>query len=192
MNLKRAIVSKRQNYIDEYRAAAEKVGAMLGPLSQRQLSWYPSPGVWSVAQCISHLIVSGNEYKYQIEEAIKKASQERPVREDPLRYSLVGKLFINMIEPPVGRKIKTQKFLDPAIINQKNRLIEEFSEINDELIAAVQSSENLDISRIKVVLPVSKLLRFKLTDAFAFIAAHERRHIWQAENVIKSEGFPKA
>ncbi|MGE5410711.1 MAG: DinB family protein, partial [Clostridiales bacterium] len=153
MNLKRTIVSKRQNYIDEYKAAAEKVETMLKPLSQRQLNWYPSPGVWSVAQCISHMIVSGNEYKYQIEEAIKKASQERSIGEDPLRYSLVGKLFINMIEPPVKRKIKTQKFLDPAIINQKKRLIEEFSEINEELIAAVQSSENLDISRIKVVLP---------------------------------------
>ncbi|MGE5680914.1 MAG: DinB family protein [Bacillota bacterium] len=191
MKVKRTIVSKRQNYIDEYKAASEKVKTLLEPLTQQQLNWSPSPGEWSVAQCISHLIVTGNEYLQQIKQTIKHAAESSSVSEDPLRYSLVGKLFVNMMEPPVKKKMKHPKEFNPAVINQKDLLIREFSELNEELIAALQSSENLDISRIKIISPVSKFLRFNLTDVFAFTAAHERRHIWQAENIMKAEGFPE-
>lgn len=190
MAIKKTITSKRQNYVDEYKAAIEKVRSMLEPLSEKQLNWSPAPGQWSVAQCISHLIVTGNQYIQQIQETIKTVSQRKSTSEDPLRYSLVGKLFINMMEPPVKKKIRTPRSFNPSIINPKNKLIEEFSGINEDFIAIIQSTQNLDISRIKIMSPVSKLLKFKLTDVFAYIAAHERRHIWQAENVMKTEGFP--
>lgn len=190
MDAKKTIRSKRQNYIDEYKAAVEKVRSMLEPLSEKQLNWSTAPGQWSVAQCISHLIVTGNEYIQQMQETIKNASQRKSASEDPLRYSLVGKLFINMMEPPVKKKIKTPKNFNPAIINSKHQLIQEFSDVNEDIIAIIQSTQNLDISRIKIVSPVSKLLKFNLTDAFAYIAAHERRHIWQAENVMRADGFP--
>jgi hypothetical protein len=37
---------------------------------------------------------------------------------------------------------------------------------------------------------MNKWLLFSLGSGFAFMAAHERRHLWQTKQIIAMKGFP--
>ena len=43
--------------------------------------------------------------------------------------------------------------------------------------------DGLDITRIRVTSPFNTSLRYSAYSALHILAAHERRHLWQAENV---------
>jgi hypothetical protein len=45
------------------------------------------------------------------------------------------------------------------------------------------------LGRVKVRSPAMKLLRFPLGGLFAIMAAHERRHLWQAQQVSRMATF---
>lgn len=48
---------------------------------------------------------------------------------------------------------------------------------------ALRSADGLDLARIKVTSPVTRLLRLSLGQWLAGLAGHQRRHLWQARQV---------
>jgi hypothetical protein len=69
-------------------------------------------------------------------------------------------------------------------------LFPDFAAVQNELIERIEASSGWDLAKAKISSPASKLIRFNVAAAFEIIAAHERRHLWQADNVIAGEGFP--
>jgi hypothetical protein len=69
-------------------------------------------------------------------------------------------------------------------------VLPEFARIHDELARRVRESDGLDLAGIRTVSPVNRLIRLPLGAYFAFILAHDRRHLWQARAVRASPGFP--
>ena len=55
--------------------------------------------------------------------------------------------------------------------------------MRDELAERVRQADGLDLGSNRVVSPVTPLLRMPLGAYFAFVMAHERRHLWQAWRV---------
>ena len=47
----------------------------------------------------------------------------------------------------------------------------------------------MDLLHIKTVSPVTRLLRLPLGAYFQFVITHDRRHLWQAQEVRKTPGF---
>ena len=62
----------------------------------------------------------------------------------------------------------------------------------DRLLELLRRADGVDISRAKVTSPLSKLLKLRIGAAFAILAAHGRRHLWQARQVRRQAGFPEA
>jgi len=60
-----------------------------------------------------------------------------------------------------------------------------------DYIERLGRANGLDLSRARVISPVSKWLRFSLGTLFAVIAAHERRHLSQARRIAAMPGFPR-
>jgi len=59
--------------------------------------------------------------------------------------------------------------------------------------AEVQIQANgIDLSRSCVRSPLASWIRIPLGSAFASMAAHERRHLWQARKITEMAGFPAA
>jgi hypothetical protein len=58
------------------------------------------------------------------------------------------------------------------------------------LIEQVRMTAGLDLSRIKLGSPIVPIVRLPLGTWFAFIIAHERRHVWQARQVRQELRFP--
>jgi hypothetical protein len=70
-------------------------------------------------------------------------------------------------------------------------VLAEFAKLQGELVRLLRRAHGLDLARVKVPSPVTSLLRLSLGQWFHFLAAHERRHLWQAEQITSEERFPQ-
>jgi hypothetical protein len=62
--------------------------------------------------------------------------------------------------------------------------------LQEQLSRQLEQASGLDLAYIKVPAPEAPPLRFNLKFTFAWIAAHERRHLWQARQVRNHAAFP--
>jgi hypothetical protein len=61
----------------------------------------------------------------------------------------------------------------------------------EEIRKRIHAANGLHLSRAKVASAFIKSLKLGLGPCFAFLAAHERRHLWQAWQVRRHEKFPR-
>jgi hypothetical protein len=90
-----------------------------------------------------------------------------------------------------ARKLKapSQKIVPPSEIDAN--IVELFAAHQRELIGKIKRIEAADWGKIKITSPFMKLMTYKLSDGFQVIVEHEKRHIRQAERVMKTETFPQ-
>lgn len=174
----------------QLRAIKTDANNLLAGISDAQFNWRPAPHVWSMAQCFTHLNVFGREYLPQIEEKIIAAQKKHVFGAGHYNVRLLGKFFLNSLEPPVKMKFKAPKIFQPVPDSSLVSVTTEFYQLQDEIINLITQAEKLNWAKVKVTSPVTKLLRFNLTEIFAVFAAHERRHIWQAGQVRRQANFP--
>jgi hypothetical protein len=61
-----------------------------------------------------------------------------------------------------------------------------FIAAHDQTRAMVRDAQQLDLNRIRFKNPFIGVLRFTVGSGLLIIGAHNRRHLWQARQVIKS------
>jgi rubrerythrin len=71
-------------------------------------------------------------------------------------------------------------------------LIEEWRRAQTEVDAILREAAGIDLNATRFVNPFFSLIRFSVGTGFQAIAAHERRHLWQAERVREKAGFPQS
>jgi hypothetical protein len=59
-------------------------------------------------------------------------------------------------------------------------VLPEFLTIREHLGDRVRQADGLDLTGVRVISPVNRLVRLPLGAYFDFILAHDRRHLWQA------------
>ena len=95
------------------------------------------------------------------------------------------------LEPPPARRFKAPKtFLPPAQIDSA-KVAPEFVAVHDQLIERARRADGLDLARVKVQSPALAILWLSLGKGLELMAAHARRHLWQARRVMDQPGFPK-
>jgi len=70
-------------------------------------------------------------------------------------------------------------------------LVDQFHQTRDRYSDAVRRSFGLDLWCNRIVEPIYPLI-VTLGGTLALIAAHDRRHMWQAERVRQAPRFPRA
>jgi hypothetical protein len=61
-----------------------------------------------------------------------------------------------------------------------------FVESQEILVDCLRAADGVALDRATLISPFNRRLRYNLLSAFAILAAHERRHLWQVEQAIKS------
>ena len=61
-----------------------------------------------------------------------------------------------------------------------------FEESQAQLAKTIQSAAGLAIDRVRVESPVYARFRYNVYGALCMLAAHERRHLWQMEQILKA------
>lgn len=165
---------------------------LVAGVSQEQLWQQPSAESWSIGECLAHLNIVGQLYLDNEEAAVSAGWAEGKTGTGPFRYSLFFRVFLWYEEPPTRKKFIPFKLGNPspemfAPPPQPNEhVVEEFMALQQELTALCDRADGLDLAGIKMSSPVSERFRMSLLEAFGGTLAHERRHLWQAEQVKKA------
>ncbi|MEO8130598.1 MAG: DinB family protein [Bryobacteraceae bacterium] len=173
----------------------ERAGALLkdtlleaeglaGSCEEAGWSWKPAPGVWSAAACLAHLNQTNREYVASIRRIVIGGS---PMLSDaPLfRYGLLERWFVKSMGPPVKVRLKAPKVFAPQSENSRDETMAEWRRIHLELMSLIEESARLDLRKNRVISPVSRHFQISLGMVFPLIAAHNRRHLFQARRTLE-------
>ncbi|MGH2575965.1 MAG: DinB family protein [Ignavibacteria bacterium] len=155
---------------------------LLRGLTPEQFNKRPSENSWSVSECLEHLNITGKDYTKVIDSEINKGLEQNIRSDDEPKFSFIGKMFIKAIEPPVKMKFKTTGQWMPAPNLNIDKIKSDFISLQDRFLELLSKAQGLNLTKLKVYSPATKLLGMNLLEAFNLNSAHERRHLLQAGN----------
>jgi hypothetical protein len=150
-----------------------------------QLTLRPEPGKWSIAECLVHLSLTSASFLPLIEVACDEARRQELRSDGPFKMEAVASLLKWSLEPPARIRISTRDQFQPLIFEPVDEVLPNFIHLQGKLDQALNTASGLDLGRVKVASPFSTRLKYNLFSCFVLIAAHQRRHFWQAEEVRK-------
>ncbi len=170
--------------ITSLQAASRSAEELVASVPIELLQSPPQPGAWSAAQCLAHLAVTNFTYVAAMRTAVKPALHLRNhERSGPLRPGFPTRLFLNHLEPPVRKRVRAPEAIQPPVRVDGRAALKEFLRSQDAAIELLQECRHLDLNRIRFPNPFVPGLRFTVGAGFLIIAAHNRRHLWQAAQV---------
>jgi hypothetical protein len=182
--------------IDDFRKQFEQISAdadaLVTPLGEEQFVWKPGPNRWSIAECLEHMNATARAYLPAIDEGIADAIRYGAYAEGPFQYSLVGRIFSRMMEPPARFRMRAAPDKQPGPERPKRETLAGFRAYQVQYVDRLRQANGIDLSRSCVRSPLASWIRIPLGSAFASMAAHERRHLWQARKITEMAGFPSA
>jgi hypothetical protein len=186
-----ALAPEVDDYRQEFERLASEADALVEPLTEDQFNWNPAPGSWSIAQCIDHLNATARVYLPRIDEGIAEAVRRGLYGHGPFSHDLVGRWFVRIMEPPAGIKVKAPPVFQPPQRRSRSEIMAGFRAYQVQFVDRLRQASGLDLRRAKVHSPSSPWIKISLNSGFALMAAHERRHLWQARRVLAASGFPR-
>ena len=78
----------------------------------------------------------------------------------------------------------------PAAAVDPDWLIDHFHQIRDQFANSVRRASGLDLRRLLIVEAIYTLIQSR-GGTLAFLAVHDRRHLWQAERIRSFSRFPR-
>lgn len=148
--------------------------------SLEQLNYKSNDTDWSVLECIEHLCLYGKFYLPEIENRILKVD---PVYNHSFKSGFLGNYFVNMIKASNLKKIKATKQMDATGSDLTMSTINQFLKQLEWLDSLLAKSENVDLTRVKTSISLSKIIKLRLGDTLRFIVYHNERHILQATKI---------
>jgi hypothetical protein len=97
----------------------------------------------------------------------------------------MGKLLAWSLEPPPWLKFKAKAPFQPVEFGPAERVLPDFLAVQEQIEACVHEATGLAVDRVEIVSPVDARAKYNGFAALQIVAAHERRHLWQAEQARK-------
>jgi len=179
-----------QTIVDELDISDREARRIIDGLSDKQANWQPRETAWSIAQCLDHLARGNVMYAKALRAALHESRAARKPRREPVRPGWLSAMFIRSLEPPPKRKMRAPKKIVPASSANKDEVLQAFLHSQEAMRSVIWEGANLDLNRIRFRNPFVGFLRFTVGAGLMIIAAHDRRHLWQAQQVRCSTDFP--
>jgi hypothetical protein len=148
-------------------------------------TWRARPGEnrWSAAECIEHLNMTSRAYLPLLRDGLRDGRARGLTQSGGSnRMDFMGWFLAKMLEPPVKRMRVTTSppFATPPVAPKANA-VSEYETLQRTLIEFLGEADGLALSKIKIASPFNAKMRYSMYSAYRVIAAHQRRHLWQAE-----------
>lgn len=168
----------------QFAEAEARMHRLAESVSEHEWGSPPPNGGWSIDECVAHLTLTNQRYVPILAEASDAApafdEEDVPPR---LHRDLAGRLLTWMMEPPVRFRLPTRPEFQPQGVVSRARTVAEFDAAQAAIQQQIRAMDGLDITTIRVTSPFNASLRYSAYSALHILAAHERRHLWQAERV---------
>jgi len=182
-------------------AAETEATEIIEGISDRQANWSPSEHSWTILQCLTHLSRINRIYAAAMYEAISRknaiTSTEYPAMADridgpPISPGWLASRFIRAMEPPVRTHMKAPSKSRPvAEIRDRREALGEFIESHKPIRGVIERSSGVDLNAVRFKNPFIAVLRFSVGTGLLVVNAHDRRHLWQANQIRLAPGYPE-
>jgi hypothetical protein len=119
-----------------------------------------------------------------IEQSIEEGRKRGLTTTKKPSMDLLGRVLRWFLEPPIRKRMATSAPFVPKAVRTKADAFGEFSSLQSKLIDLLHQAGGLDLGKLKIVSPFDKRVRYNLYSAFMIVVAHQRRHLWQAEQAV--------
>lgn len=185
---KTAIPADIEEVIAALHAATRQADELMASAPTRVLEQQPAPSSWSAAECLAHLALTNFSYVAAMRSAVMPAMHlHNHERSGPLRVGLPTRWFLSSIEPPVKRRFRAPGSIVPALTIDARTALKEFQRSQTAVIDLLMECRHLDLNKIRFASPFIPAMRFTVGAGFLIIAAHERRHLWQASVALSNQ-----
>ena len=158
--------------------------SLIAELDEERFNQRPDERSWSVAQCLDHLNVANRLYLEAMWNAVEAARSKNAARRGPIQPGIIESWFIRSMGPQPRRRLPAPRKIVPAARKSRAEVEEEWTRIQAQLRALLHEAAPLDLNRTRFVNPFVPLVRFSVGTGFLVIETHERRHLWQARQVL--------
>ncbi len=186
--------------ITEMHANVSHAESLTAGLSHAQFNWRPEPAAWSIGQNLAHLNAVNGMHAPALRAAIESGHERRVTGEGPFSYGFLTRKFVASLEPlgtsrAAQRRFKAPRQFQPQPESVLEPTLAEYRRISGEIRELMYLATGLHLSRVKTILPalpvwMRTIYRMPLGARFAMVAAHDRRHLSQAEAIRNREEFP--
>lgn len=180
----------RQQYLDSIRQLTASATELAARLNMNQLTWQPKAGEgWSVLECLDHLAVATEIYLDAMEAAIGNA-RSGPGADFIRTAGLLSAKFVRGLEPPPRTKFPASAKIRPRPTLNPEGILPQFLKTMERASAMLESTRAKDLNSVRFRNPLLPAIRFTVASGFLIVAAHGRRHLWQARQVALEPDFP--
>lgn len=170
----------------ELRETSHQATELWSRHSPEQLLQRPSEWKWSAAECVEHLNITNRAYVLRIEEALRELEAKNVACNVPMGMNLNAKLLRWWLEPPSRLKLPTAPAFQPSAVTRAEEVLQAFQELNARIDGQLGRGRGLGLDKAMIGSPFAERMKYNVYSAFVLIAAHNRRHLWQAANALKA------
>src|SRR5437899_9275998 len=175
-----------QAVLNELHRTDHEARQLVADLTDAQLNWQPGGGTaWSVAQCLDHLAQCNSLYTSALLAAVRSVKPGTAPRQGPIHPGWFARLFITALEPPPRLRIKAQKKVLPAKHWSATEVLRSFTAAHDGIRTLIKEGRGIDLNRVRFKNPFIRLFHFTVGAGIMIMCAHDRRHLWQARQVLE-------
>jgi hypothetical protein len=87
------------------------------------------------------------------------------------------------MDAPPGRKFRAPKKAVPTSHKNREEALAGFLSSHEEIRSLITEYNEIDLNRVRFKNPFVAILRFTVGTGLLVMAAHDRRHLWQARAV---------
>ena len=168
-----------------FTANEQDARAIAAGLDEAHGTWRADAGSWSVAECLDHLAVGNRVYVDAMLPPAKQALAAGRRRRGPALPGMIGGWFVRSLEPPVTPlfKMRAPRKIRPRTSPSLGAALDKFLSSQRDVDAFLQTYAEIDLAGVSFPNPFIRGVRFSLATGLHVLAAHERRHLWQAWRV---------
>ncbi len=179
------LVSELKQILAETAEINRRAEAIITPLSPDQLLWRPGEKKWSLAEIFAHLEITTDHIVPSADRAIAEARKKKLFSGGPFHLTPMGRFFLWYVEPPPKIKLPAPKSLHPIVKVSAAEILPSFLRSQEVMLQRVHEADGLDLNRARFVSPFASFVKMDLLAVFRVFTSHERRHLFQAENVLR-------
>jgi hypothetical protein len=167
--------------LEQFQCATREAKKLVFDRSAHELTRRLEPESWSTAECLDHLARTTRSFLPAISKAVATAPKLTTNRS--LRTGKIVSLLIRNLEPPYRLRYKVIPQLAP-LQRDFEAAWSAFEESQSRLLETVCLATGLAIDKVKVPCPVCTHITYNAYGAFRMLAAHQRRHLWQVQQIL--------
>jgi hypothetical protein len=168
----------------ELNDATTRATTLIDDVPGRLFTVRPTVTQWSAAECVAHLSISTEMFLPVLRRVLDDARTHAHAADGEPKMDILGRVLRWFLEPPVRTRVKTTPAFVPKSIRAKGEAIAEFTALQVQLIDQLRAARDLSAGKTRIVSPFDRRVKYNVYSGFMILAAHQRRHLWQAEQAI--------